>query len=68
MSLKKEAETATELLKGKIVTRIYRHRAKEVCIEFNDGVRLFVDHNEDNLEISVTGGDDANRLFIIRSH
>jgi viroplasmin and RNaseH domain-containing protein len=58
MSLKKEAETATELLKGKIVAKVYRHRAKEVCIKFTDGATLFVDHNENNVEISITGGDD----------
>jgi len=60
MNLKKEAETATELLKGKIVAKVYRHRAKEVCIEFTDGARLFVDHNEDILQISITGGDDED--------
>jgi hypothetical protein len=60
MNLKKEAETATELLKGKIVAKIYRHRAKEVCIKFTDGSCLFVDHNEDNVEISITGGGDED--------
>ena len=58
MNLEQEAERATELLKGKVVTKVMRHRAKEVCIEFTDGTRLFVDHNPDNVELSITGGDE----------
>ena len=58
MNLEQEAERATELLKGKVVAKVMRHRAKEVCIEFTDGTRLFVDHNPDNVELSITGGDE----------
>lgn len=58
MNLKQEAERATELLKGKVVAEVMRHRAKEVCIEFTDGTRLFVDHKPDNIELSITGEDE----------
>ena len=59
MDLEREAERATELLKGKVVARITLHRAKEVCVEFTDGTRLFVDHHPDEVELSITGGDEA---------
>jgi hypothetical protein len=58
MNLEQEAERATELLRGKIVAKVTRHRAKEVCIEFADGARLFVDHKPDDVELSITGGDE----------
>jgi len=58
MSLKQEAERATELFKGKVVCKVMRHRAKEVCIEFTDGTRLYVDHHPDNVELSITGGGE----------
>ena len=58
MNLKEETERATEMLKGKIVAKVLRHRAKEVCIEFSDGIRLFIDHQPDNLELSITTGGD----------
>ena len=56
MNLEEEAERATELLKGKVVAKVIRHRAKEICVEFTDGTRLFVDHNSINVELSITGG------------
>jgi len=56
MSLEQEAERATELLKGKVVAKVMRHRAKEICVEFTDGTRLFVDHHPNNVELSITGG------------
>lgn len=58
MNLQQETERVTEMLKGKIVTKVMRHRAKEVCIEFTDGTRLFIDAQSDNLELSVTGGSE----------
>jgi hypothetical protein len=59
MDLEQEAERATDLLKGKVVAKVIRRRAKEVCIEFTDGTRLFVDHKPDNVELSITGGGEG---------
>ena len=55
MDLNQEGERTNEMLKGKVVSKVMRERAKEICIEFTDGTRLFVDHQLDNLEISITG-------------
>jgi hypothetical protein len=52
--LKKEAEQATKLLRGKTVREVWRHRRKEVGIEFTDGARLFVDCNDKGAEMSIT--------------
>mgnify|MGYP001583095616 CR=1 FL=1 len=52
--LEKEAKESTDLLKGKIVKRIYRHKHDEIAIIFECGARLFVDSNTD-LELSITG-------------
>ena len=54
--LEKEAQRATEMLKGKAVLKIFRHRTGEFGIEFTDGTRLFIDHQTDGLEISITEG------------
>lgn len=56
LALETEARKATELLKGKVVSKIRRYRLKEVCIEFSDGTWLFVDHGKEGLELSVTKG------------
>ena len=53
-SLKNEAKKATKMLKGKVVSVVFRHRLGEFGIEFADGTRLFVDHIKDGLEISIT--------------
>jgi hypothetical protein len=53
MELKEEAEKLTNLLRGKSVKLVRRHRAKEVVIEFDDGTRLFVD-TATALDFSVT--------------
>ncbi len=58
MNLKEEAERASEMLKGKVIAKVMRQRAKEICIEFTDGTRLFVDHQSDNLEISISGNGE----------
>ena len=58
MNLKQEAEKATEMLKGKVIAKIMRHRAKEICIEFTDGTRLFVDQQSDNLKLSITDASE----------
>ncbi|HEX8177232.1 MAG TPA: hypothetical protein VF543_19240 [Pyrinomonadaceae bacterium] len=60
MSLEQEAERATELLKGKIVAKVMRHRANEVCVEFTDGTRLFVDRHAGGVELSITGENEES--------
>ncbi|MET4065534.1 hypothetical protein ABID58_000308 [Bradyrhizobium sp. S3.2.6] len=57
-NLDDEATRLTELLRGKVVKVMWRHRPKEIGIEFNDGTRLFVDAVDDGLDLSVTGGDE----------
>jgi len=52
--LRKEAKEATEMLRGKIVDKVWRHRPKEIGIQFTDGSRLFVDMETDGLELSIT--------------
>jgi hypothetical protein len=53
-ALNKEAKKATTMLKGKTILQVWRHRPKEIGIEFTDGTRLFVDMQEDGLELSIT--------------
>jgi|PlaIllAssembly_1097288.scaffolds.fasta_scaffold2302681_1 hypothetical protein len=52
--LRKEGKEATQMLKGKIVHRIWRHRPKEIVIMFTDGATLFVDAEAEGLELSIT--------------
>ncbi|WP_343715388.1 hypothetical protein [Inquilinus sp.] len=52
-----EALRATELLAGKTVKLVRRHREGEILIEFTDQTRLFVD-SKTALEISLTGTDE----------
>ncbi|WP_082905757.1 hypothetical protein [Bradyrhizobium centrolobii] len=59
-NLEDEAARLTELLRGKVVKVVWRHRPGEVGIEFNDGTRLFFDAVSNGLECSVTGGDEFN--------
>ena len=54
--LEDEAERASEMLRGKVVARVIRHRPTEVLLEFTDGTRLSVDRAADVLELSITGG------------
>ena len=56
VDLKHEAEELTNLLQGKTVKIVWRHRATEIGIEFDDGTRLFVDATTTGLDLSVTGG------------
>ncbi|MBL0380372.1 MAG: hypothetical protein JKP90_23305 [Desulfofustis sp. PB-SRB1] len=58
--IEKEVKHTEKLLKGKTVKTVWRHREKEVGIEFTDGTRLFVDHNEHGLELSITSGSDRS--------
>jgi len=53
-ALRKEAKEATKMLKGKIVDKVWRHRPKEIGIQFTDGSRLFVDMETEGLELSIT--------------
>ncbi len=52
--LKREAFTATRILRGKIVREVVRHRRREVGIFFTDGSRLFFDQTLNGLELSIT--------------
>jgi hypothetical protein len=54
--LEREAEKLTQLLKGKTVRIVWRHRPDEIEIEFDgdDRTRLFVNRDPDGLDISVT--------------
>lgn len=56
MTLDEESERATQMLKGKVVTLVTRHRNEEVCLEFSDGTRLYVDRSDAGVELSITGG------------
>lgn len=53
MTLEEEQERAEKLLKGRTISKIWRHRPNEVVIQFEDGGRLFVDADTP-LELSVT--------------
>jgi hypothetical protein len=55
MELEVEATKLTDLLRGKVVNVVKRHKSGEVLVEFDDGTRLFVNHIADGLEFSVTG-------------
>lgn len=61
-NLEDEARRATELLRGKVVRTVWRHRTREVGAEFTDGTRPFVDATaEGGLELSITEGDGNPR-------
>jgi len=57
LDLKHEAARATEMLRGLVVKQVWRHRAAEIGIEFEDGSRLFID-SAAALELSITGTDE----------
>ena len=56
LSLQEEATRLSQLLKGKTVRIVRRHRLTELLIEFEDGARLYVDRSDSGLEFSVTDG------------
>ena len=60
--IKNEALRATELLRGKVVRVVWRHRTREIGLEFEDGTRLFVDVTaKGELDVSITAGaSDSN--------
>jgi hypothetical protein len=53
--LEDEAARLTDLLRGKVIKAIRRHRSDEVLVEFEDETRLYIDRNSGGLEFSVTG-------------
>ena len=61
MTLDEETARATEMLRGKMVKRVVRHREGEVLIEFEDGARFFADSNT-SLELSITLQDDDREV------
>ena len=58
MTLEEEERRMTELLAGKTVSVVRRHRSKEIVIQFTDWTRLLVDTPDENMELSVTNGFD----------
>ncbi|MBL0121846.1 MAG: hypothetical protein IPP88_03655 [Betaproteobacteria bacterium] len=56
--LSKESARASELLRGKVVSRVVRHREGAVMIEFADGTRFFVHQVSTGVELSITGIED----------
>ncbi len=56
MTLEEEQARASEMLEGKVVRFVVRHRPREVLIEFTDGTRLFIHTAQDVLELSITAG------------
>lgn len=56
-TLEREAKAIEELLAGKVLTGVIRHRSNEVVLQFSDGTRLFVNAQiQGSLDFSVTGG------------
>lgn len=53
-----ESNRVTEMLAGKVVARVMRHRASEVVVESTDGKRFFVDRSEEGVNLSNTGGSE----------
>jgi hypothetical protein len=54
VQLTSESSRATELLQGKVVARVIRHRETEVLVEFTDQSRLFIDRSHSGVELSIT--------------
>ena len=53
--LELESSRLQRMLRGKTVKHVWRHREREVGVEFEDGTRLFVDCQPNEiLEFSVT--------------
>lgn len=51
--LETEAARLESFIRRKVVKTVWRHRPAELGIEFDDGVRLFVDSHDEGLEFSV---------------
>ena len=52
----RESDTATRLLRGRTVEKVWRHREGEVGLLFADGARLFVNARAP-IDVSITGPD-----------
>lgn len=60
LTLEQEASSILELLDARVVSRILRPRPNEICIEFSDGTRFYIDsQSSDSLSFSVTGGPNG---------
>jgi len=53
VELAREARRLARFIGGKTVRQVWRHRSGELGLEFTDGTRLFVDHAEKGLELSI---------------
>lgn len=51
--LKREARQLTRMLKGKVVSKVWRHRPGEIGIEFADGMIIYVDKDVNGLQTSL---------------
>jgi hypothetical protein len=60
LTLEEEAAELNRLLVGRVVKIVWRHRPKEIVIEFTDQTRLFVDWQATELEMSVTNNVDED--------
>ncbi|MBV9241177.1 MAG: hypothetical protein JO314_04130 [Acidobacteria bacterium] len=58
--MENEDSRATELLNGKVVRRVIRHRPQEVLIEFSDGTRFYIDSDTEILDLSITDGPNGD--------
>jgi len=57
-TLNEESKSIEKLLKDKDVARVIRNNESEICIEFSDKTRFFINsQNETKLEFSITGGN-----------
>jgi hypothetical protein len=57
----KEEKRATKLLKGGVVKKIRRYRKEEVVIEFEDGIKFYIDWRENELDLSITGNFEEDK-------
>jgi len=60
-TLAQEARSATRMLKGKTVHRIWRHRDAECGVQFTDGTQFFVDRVASGVELSIVQGPKPRR-------
>jgi len=61
--MRDDAGATTELLRGKVVSRVLRNRPGEVVIEFGDGARLFVNSAGSGVELSIADAAKAQASF-----
>ena len=66
MELEEQAKRATDMLAGKVVSRVVRAHEGEVLVEFEDGTRLFVDRNQTGVEISYHRRDSVEAMVTSR--